>query len=193
MTSVLILYYSKRGNTAKMARLIARGVASVADCQATLRCVESTEPEAVPSKDPVVCHQDMLECDAMILGSPAYFGNMACALKTFIDSTGDLWFSGAMAGKPGGVFTSGSSLHGGQETTLINMMMPLIHHGMLIVGLPYTEKSLLYTRSGGTPYGPSHWSEFESSRPIDADEKSMCLAFGKRIAEITRNLNCAQN
>jgi len=188
MTQVLVLYYSKRGNTKKMARLIARGIESVDACQAVLRTVESSVEGYQPT-DLIVTEADMQQCDAMVLGSPAYFGNMAADLKSFIDTTGNLWFSGAMEGKPAAVFTSGSSLHGGQETTLLSMMIPLLHYGMLVMGLPYSEKSLLYTKSGGSPYGPSHWTEFESRRPIDADEKQLCLALGKRIAEVTKQLN----
>ncbi|WP_395374556.1 NAD(P)H:quinone oxidoreductase [Marinicella sp. W31] len=187
MTQVLVLYYSKRGNTKKMARLIARGVESVDGCQAVLRTVESSV-EDYQATDPIISESDMQQCDALVLGSPAYFGNMAADLKSFIDTTGNLWFSGAMEGKPAGVFTSGSSLHGGQETTLLSMMIPLLHYGMLVMGLPYSEKSLLYTKSGGSPYGPSHWTEFESKRPIDADEKQLCLALGKRIASCAHRL-----
>ena len=191
MTQVLVLYYSKRGNTKKMARLIARGVESVDNCQAVLRTVESSV-EGYEATDPIVSETDMQQCDALVLGSPAYFGNMAADLKSFIDTTGNLWFSGAMEGKPAGVFTSGSSLHGGQETTLLSMMIPLLHYGMLVMGLPYSEKSLLYTKSGGSPYGPSHWTEFESRRPIDADEKQLCMALGKRIAGCAQQLKSAE-
>jgi NAD(P)H dehydrogenase (quinone) len=120
----------------------------------------------------------------LILGSPARFGNMAASLKAFIDDTGTQWFSGTLVDKPAAVFTSSSSLHGGQETTLLTMMLPLLHHGMIVVGLPYTEKSLLATESGGTPYGPSHWSGLDSDRVIDKHEKSLCIALGKRVAEI---------
>ena len=188
MTQILILYYSKRGNTKKMARLIARGVESVEGCQAQLRTVESSV-EGYTATDPIVTEEDMKQCNGLVLGSPAYFGNMAADLKSFIDTTGNLWFSGVMEGKPAGVFTSGSSLHGGQETTLLSMMIPLLHYGMLVMGLPYSEKSLLYTKSGGSPYGPSHWTEFESRRPIDADEKQLCIALGKRIATCAQQLN----
>lgn len=188
MTKVLVLYYSKRGNTQKMARLMARGVESVEGCEAMLRTVESDIPEAERPNDPLVTEQDMIDCDALILGSPSYFGNMASPLKKFIDSTGNLWFSGAMEGKPSGVFATASSLHGGQETTLINMMIPLLHFGMVIVGLPYSEKSLLYTESGGSPYGATHWADFESNRTIDKNEKQLCLAQGKRIAKMAKKL-----
>ncbi len=186
---VLILYYSKRGNTQKMARLMARGVESVEGCEAVLRTVESDLPDAVSPNDVIVSEQDMIDCDAMLIGSPSYFGNMASPLKKFIDTTGSLWFSGAMEGKPAGVFATASSLHGGQETTLINMMIPLLHFGMVIVGLPYSEKSLLYTQSGGSPYGATHWAEIESNRSIDHNEKQLCLAQGKRIARMAKKLN----
>jgi NAD(P)H dehydrogenase (quinone) len=192
MTRVLVLYYSKRGNTRKMARLMARGVAAVDGCEASLRTVESDLPDANAPLDALVTEQDMRDCDALIIGSPSYFGNMASPLKKFIDTTGNLWFSGDMEGKPAGVFCTASSLHGGQETTLINMMVPLLHFGMLVVGLPYSEKSLLYTQSGGSPYGATHWADFESSRGIDQNEKQLCLAQGKRIAELAKKLGSAE-
>ena len=188
MTKVLVLYYSKRGNTQKMARLIARGIQSVDGCEAMLRTVESDLPYAEKPNDVIVTEQDMIDCDAVILGSPSYFGNMASPLKKFIDTTGNLWFSGEMEGKPAGVFATASSLHGGQETTLINMMIPLLHFGMVIVGLPYSEKSLLYTQSGGSPYGATHWAEVESNRGIDQNEKQLCLAQGMRTARFAQKL-----
>ncbi|VAW42232.1 NAD(P)H dehydrogenase (quinone), Type IV [hydrothermal vent metagenome] len=188
VTKVLVLYYSKNGNTQKMARLMARGIASVDGCEAMLRTVESDLPDTEKPNDALVTTQDMIDCDALILGSPSYFGNMASPLKKFIDTTGNLWFSGEMEGKPAGVFTTASSLHGGQETTLINMMIPLLHFGMVIVGLPYSEKSLLYTKSGGSPYGATHWAEVESNRGIDLDEKQLCIAQGKRTARFAQKL-----
>ncbi len=188
MIKVLVLYYSKRGNTQKMARLMARGVESIDGCEAMLRTVESDLADADKPNDLIISEQDMLDCDAVLLGSPSYFGNMAAPLKKFIDSTGNLWFSGAMEGKPAGVFATASSLHGGQETTLINMMIPLLHFGMIIVGLPYSEKSLLYTQSGGSPYGATHWAEMKSNRAIDQNEKQLCLAQGKRIATLAKQL-----
>ncbi len=187
-TKVLVLYYSKRGNTQKMARLMARGIESVDGCEAMLRTVKSDLPDAEKPNEALVTEQDMIDCDALILGSPSYFGNMASPLKGFIDTTGNLWFSGQMEGKPAGVFCTASSLHGGQETTLINMMIPLLHFGMVIVGLPYSEKSLLYTESGGSPYGATHWADFESNRSIDKNEKQLCLAQGKRIAGFAQKL-----
>ncbi|MFC3194461.1 NAD(P)H:quinone oxidoreductase [Marinicella sediminis] len=188
MTKVLVLYYSKRGNTQKMARLMARGVGSVEGCEAMLRTVESDLPGAEKPTEALVTEQDMKDADALIIGSPSYFGNMASPLKKFIDTTGNLWFSGDMEGKPAGVFCTASSLHGGQETTLINMMIPLLHFGMVIVGLPYSEKSLLYTQSGGSPYGATHWADFESNRSLDQNEKQLCLAQGKRIAQMAQQL-----
>jgi len=192
MTKILILFYSKRGNTQRMARLMARGVESVAGCEAMLRTVESDLPDAEAPTEAVVTEQDMRDCDGLVLGSPSYFGNMASPLKKFIDTTGNLWFSGDMEGKPGSVFATASSLHGGQETTLMNMMVPLLHFGMVLVGLPYSEKSLLYTQSGGTPYGATHWADFESNRSIDANEKQLCLAQGKRMAEMAQRLRPKQ-
>ncbi len=187
MTKILILYHSKHGNTAKMARLIGRGVESVTGSEAVIRCVpDNGDDNHLP--DLAVQRSDLQNCDGLIIGSPARFGNMAAPLKTFIDDTGAEWFSGTLSGKPAAVFTSSSSLHGGQETTLLTMMLPLLHHGMLIVGLPYSEPALLDTASGGTPYGPSHWSGNDSGRAIDHGEKSLCLALGKRVAQIASRL-----
>jgi len=187
-TNVLIVYYSKHGNSAKMAKLIARGVASVEHCNATIRSVKPVGDEDYGGVDPIVSEQDLQSCDGLILGSPARFGNMAAPLKQFIDETGTQWFSGTLTDKPAAVFTSSSSLHGGQETTLLTMMLPLLHHGMLIAGLPYSEKALLHTESGGTPYGPSHWSGNDSERVIDKNEKNLCLAMGKRVADFAKRL-----
>lgn len=189
MVQILILYYSKHGNTRKMARLIARGVESIDGCQAVLRTVESNLGDDAVAKDPIISEQDMIDCDGFVMGSPCYFANMAAPLKQFIDQTGNLWFSGKMEGKPASVFTTGSSLHGGQETTLTNMLIPLMHYGMVLVGIPYSEKALLYTTSGGSPYGATHWTEFESNRPIDNNEKQLCIAQGKRMAEMAMKLS----
>lgn len=188
MCQILILYYSKHGSTEKMARLIARGVASVNGCHAVLRTVESQLEGVVEPKDPLVSEQDMADCDGLVLGSPCYFGNMASPLKQFIDSTGNLWFSGKMEGKPGSVFVSGSSLHGGQESTLLNMMVPLLHYGMVVCGLPYSEQALLHTQSGGSPYGATHWGNTESNQNIDQQERELCLAQGKRMAQLAQKL-----
>lgn len=195
MSEILVLYYSRYGNVATMARHIAHGIESVDGCQARVRCVppvssvcEATEaaiPEAGP---PYATPQDLQECDGLALGSPTRFGNMAAAMKSFLDGTGDLWASGSLAGKPASVFTSTASLHGGQETTLVSMMMPLFHHGMLLLGLPYSEAELLTTRSGGTPYGASHLAGTENDIEISGEEKQLCIAQGKRLATICRQL-----
>ncbi len=189
--NILVLYYSKHGNTSKMAKLIARGIQSQENCNAIIRTVPSVGDEDYKPKDALVSQEDLSQCDGLILGSPARFGNMAAPLKSFIDDTGLAWFSGTLSNKPGAVFTSSSSLHGGQEATLLSMIVPLLHHGMLIVGLPYTEKSLLLTESGGTPYGASHWSGNESERSIDKHEKNLCMALGKRVAVIARKQKTA--
>jgi len=183
-TNVLIVYYSKHGNSAKMAKLIARGIESKDNTNAIIRTVKPAGDEDFSSADPIVSNDDLNNCDGLILGSPARFGNMAAPLKLFIDETGLQWFSGTLSDKPAAVFTSSSSLHGGQETTLMSMILPLLHHGMIIVGLPYSEKSLLLTESGGTPYGASHWSGNDSERSIDKHEKNLCIALGKRVAVV---------
>jgi len=184
ITHILIVYYSKHGNSAKMAKLIARGVESLENTEAIIRTVKAIGDEDFNNIDPIVSDADLSLCDGLILGSPARFGNMAAPLKQFLDETGTQWFSGMLCNKPAAVFTSSSSLHGGQETTLLTMMLPLLHHGMILVGLPYTEKALLVTESGGTPYGASHWSGNDSERAIDKNEKSLCIALGKRVADI---------
>ncbi|MCB1829014.1 MAG: NAD(P)H:quinone oxidoreductase [Chromatiaceae bacterium] len=189
MSYILILYYSRYGATAGMARQIARGVEQVAGIEARLRtvpevsatceAVDATVPEAGA---PYATLDDLANCAGLALGSPTRFGNMAAALKYFIDGTGALWLSGAMIGKPAGVFTSTSSMHGGQETTLTSMMLPLLHHGMLLLGLPYSETDLLHTRSGGTPYGPSHLAGNDSKLPLSKEESQLCRALGQRLA-----------
>jgi NAD(P)H dehydrogenase (quinone) len=184
--NILIVYYSKHGNSAKMAKLIARGVESLENTEAIIRSVATQGDEDFIQIDPVVTQQDLNQCDGLILGSPARFGNMAAPLKQFLDETGTQWFSGTLINKPAAVFTSSSSLHGGQETTLLTMMLPLLHHGMIIVGLPYSEKALLHTESGGTPYGASHWSGNDSERIIDKNEKALCVALGKRVATVAK-------
>lgn len=198
MANILILYYSRYGATAEMARQIARGVEEVAGMQAMLRTVppvspvcEATEPAVPDSGAPYVSTADLESCDGLILGSPTRFGNMAAPLKHFIDSTSPLWLTGALVGKPAAVFTSTSSLHGGQETTLLSMMLPLLHHGMLIAGLPYSQTELLHTTTGGTPYGPSHLAGVDSKLPLSDDEKQLCQAMGKRVASIARKLASA--
>lgn len=195
MLEILVLSYSVHGNTHALAREVARGVERVDGCAARLRSVapvtSAIEPKQVdfPDDGPAqVERRDLSECAGLVLGSPTRFGNMAAALKFFLDSTGAEWFSGALAGKPAAVFTSTSSLHGGQEATLLSMMLPLLHHGMYIVGLPYTERRLLNTRSGGTPYGASHWSGPDSDRALDEDEIHLARVLGRRVAELAARL-----
>ena len=195
MDYVLILYYSTYGATAQMAQQIARGV-EAAGLEARLRTVpgvsanhEATAPPVPDAGAPYASLEDLRDCAALALGSPTRYGNMAAAMKYFIDGTSQLWLSGALAGKPAGVFTSTSSMHGGQETTLITMMLPLLHHGMLIMGLPYTESELLTTSTGGTPYGPSHTAGSDSKRPLSDEEKHLCTALGKRIADVSSRLD----
>ena len=184
-TRILVLFYSRQGNTLSMARQIARGV-EAAGAVASLRTVPALgDPEAgeIPDDGPAYVNKDDLaECDGLIIGSPTRFGNMAAPLKAFLDSTGAEWFSGTLTGKPAGVFTSTGSLHGGQESTLLSMMLPLLHHGMLMVGLPYSEESLMRTRSGGTPYGPSHLAGPDADRDLDDTEARLCRVLGERVA-----------
>ncbi len=195
MNELLVLYYSRSGNVATMAQQIARGIESVSGCQARIRTVpavstvsEATEDSIPESGAPYVSQEDLEECKGLALGSPTRFGNMAAPLKYFLDSTGDAWFSGAMIGKPACVFTSTSSLHGGQESTLLSMMLPLMHHGMLLMGLPYSEHDLANTSTGGTPYGPSHLAGAESRNPLSDEEKRLCQAMGKRLAGTAKQL-----
>lgn len=192
---ILVLYYSLHGHTADMARQVARGVESVAGASARLRTVPAVRsglqdpPAAVPdSGPPYACLQDLEECGGLIIGSPTRFGNMAAALKYFLDGTSAEWFSGTLADKPGAVFTSTSTLHGGQESTLLSMMLPLLHHGMLMVGLPFTEPAIIRTRSGGTPYGASHFSGWEGENNLDRDESELCKALGSRVAKFALKL-----
>ena len=187
---ILVLYYSRHGATAEMARQVARGVEQFDGMQARLRTVpavsavsEAVEDSIPASGAPYADSVDLRDCAGLVLGSPTRFGNMAAPLKYFLDGTGALWMSGGLIGRPAGVFTSTSSLHGGQETTLLSMMLPLLHHGMLILGLPYSETELLSTRSGGTPYGPSHTAGIDSKLPLSDEEKHLCTALGKRLAE----------
>jgi len=195
MTDILVLYYSRHGATAEMARLIARGIEEVPGMQARLRTVpavstvcEATEDEIPDDGAPYVCLEDLRECAGLALGSPTRFGNMAAPLKYFIDSTSALWLEGALIGKPAALFTSTSSLHGGQETTLTSMLLPLLHHGMLILGLPYSAPELMNTRSGGTPYGASHHAGADNKLPLSDDEKNLCRALGRRLAETAQAL-----
>ncbi len=195
MDEILVLYYSRHGATAAMAQQIARGVEEVSGAQARLRTVpavssvcEALEDDIPTSGPPYASHDDLRECHGLILGSPTRFGNMAAAMKHFIDSTSDVWLSGALADKPAGVFTSTSSLHGGQESTLLSMMLPLLHHGMLITGLPYSETDLIHTATGGTPYGASHLAGVDSKNPLSEEEKRLCKAQGRRVAEVAVKL-----
>lgn len=196
MGTVLILYYSRHGATREMARRIARGVEQVAGMQAQLRTVPSVsaECEAVSPKIPeegdlYASLEELAGCDGLILGSPTRFGNMAAPLKYFLDQTSSLWLQGRLTNKPCAVFTSTSSLHGGQESTLLSMLLPLLHHGMLFVGLPYSESALLTTNTGGTPYGCSHLAGADNDLPISDEEHKLCLALGKRVATIAEQLS----
>ena len=191
---ILVLYYSRHGATAEMARHIARGIEQ-AGFEARLRTVPavSTECEAVapeiPAEGALYATLDALKhCAGLVLGSPTRYGNMAAAMKYFLDGTNSLWLTGALVGKPAAVFTSTASLHGGQESTLLSMMLPLLHHGMLICGLPYSEAALIETRGGGTPYGASHHAGADGKRPLDEHEIALCRALGLRLAQTAGQL-----
>ena len=196
MSEILVLYYSQGGAVKEMAQIIARGVESVNGAKARIRTVpkvsancEATESDIPASGDPYAELSDLEECIGLALGSPTRFGNMAAPMKYFLDGTAGLWLKGALIGKPAAVFTSSGSMHGGNETTLLTMMLPLMHHGMLIVGLPYSEPELSSTQSGGTPYGASHIGGAIDDKPITTDEKKLCMALGKRLAETALKLN----
>ncbi|MCC5857032.1 MAG: NAD(P)H:quinone oxidoreductase [Ectothiorhodospiraceae bacterium] len=192
---ILVLYYSRTGATHQLAEQIVRGVEMVPDAVAVLRTVppvspvcEATEPD-VPAQGPPYLEPGELEqCDGLALGSPTRFGNMAAPLKHVLDGTSDLWLSGALSGKPAACFTSTGSMHGGQESTLLSMMLPLLHHGMLIMGIPYSEPGLMRTRSGGTPYGASHFAGSDGEQPLTEDESALCRALGKRLAQTAARL-----
>jgi NAD(P)H dehydrogenase (quinone) len=195
MSEILVLYYSRNGKTAQLARLVARGVEEVAGMRARLRSVPPvapvTEATALPEPDdgaPYATLGDLRDCAGLVLGSPTRFGNMAAPLKHFLDSTATDWISGTLAGKPAGVFTSTSTQHGGQETTLVSMMLPLLHHGMLIVGIPYTEAALNRTTGGGSPYGASHVSGTSDQHAISDDERLLARVLGRRVADVARRL-----
>jgi len=195
MGEILILYYSAGGSVRRLAELIADGVERVPGAEARLRTVprvapvtETAAPQIPPAGAPYCEPRDLERCAGLALGSPARFGNMAAPLKAFLDRTTPLWIKGSLAGKPACVFTSSASLHGGQETALVSMMLPLLHHGMLIVGLPYTLAELNATRSGGTPYGPSHFAGVAGDLPVTEEERLLCIAQGKRLAEIALRL-----
>lgn len=187
---ILVLFYSRHGATRKLAELIAQGVESVPGCDARLRTVpavstvaEATESDVPADGAPYVELDDLRECAGLAVGSPTRFGNMAAAMKYFWDGTATDWLAGTLAGKPACVFTSTGSLHGGQESTLLSMMIPLFHHGLMVLGLPYTNPELMTTSSGGTPYGASHWSGLDGKKTITEDEKRLALALGRRLAE----------
>ena len=195
MTRILVLYYSRGGSTAALARHAARGAGAVAGVEAILRTVPRVSPvsaamtPAVPEDGPpYATAEDLAGCDGLLLGSPTRFGNMAAPLKHFLDETGALWLAGALAGKPAGVFTSTASLHGGQESTLLSMMLPLLHHGMVIVGLPYTEAALTETRGGGTPYGASHVTFDPPETRLSEHERALAQTLGRRVADFARRL-----
>ncbi len=195
MADILVLYYSHGGAVREMAQLVARGVESVDGAKARIRTVpkvsavsEATEPEIPATGAPYVELKDLEECAGLALGSPTRFGNMAAALKYFLDGTSGLWMKGALIGKPAAVFTSTASMHGGNEATLLSMMIPLLHHGMLIVGLPYSEPELTSTTSGGTPYGASHVAGPADDKPMSDAERRLCIALGKRLAETALKL-----
>ncbi len=194
-SDILVLYYTQGGSIRRMAELIADGIERVPGATARLRTVPKVaatttiaEPVIPASGAPYCELKDLEQCIGLALGSPTRFGNMAAPMKFFLDGTAGLWLSGALAGKPACVFTSTASLHGGQETTLVSMMLPLLHHGMLIVGLPYTEPALSSTQSGGTPYGPSHVAGVADDRPVSEAERILCVAQGKRLAEAALKL-----
>jgi len=195
MSEILVLYYSRDGSVARMAQLIARGVEEVAGVEARLRTVANVSTvceavaESIPEQGaPYASLDDLKECAGLALGSPAYFGNMASPLKHFLDSTGSLWLSAAMSDKPAAVFTSSGSLHGGQESCLLSMMVPLFHHGMLLLGLPSSENDLNTTSSGGSPYGVSHWAGADGKREISDEEARLCRALGRRLAQAVTRL-----
>ncbi|WP_101759961.1 NAD(P)H:quinone oxidoreductase [Oceanicoccus sp. KOV_DT_Chl] len=197
---ILVLYYSRHGAVAEMAKQVARGVEQVSGIEARVRTVPavSTVCEAseddIPADGPLYCSMDDLQqCAGLVLGSPTRFGNMAAPLKYFIDGSSSLWLSGAMIDKPAAVFTSTASLHGGQESTLLTMLLPLLHHGMVAVGLPYSEAALMSTRSGGTPYGASHLAGQQGERVLDQDESTLCQALGKRVAGLALQLTVEVN
>jgi NAD(P)H dehydrogenase (quinone) len=192
---ILVLFYSRHGATRKLAELIAQGIESVPGCDARLRTVpavstvaEATAPDVPADGAPYVEAADLQECAGIAVGSPTRFGNMASAMKYFWDGTSGEWLAGTLAGKPAAVFTSTGSLHGGQESTLLSMMIPLLHHGLVIVGLPYTNPDLMTTASGGTPYGASHWAGLDGRKPVTDEEKRLAVAQGKRLAETARRL-----
>jgi len=192
---ILVLFYSRKGATAELARQVCRGVESVTGARSRLRTVpgvasvvEAVQPAVPAEGPPYATHEDLRECAGLVMGSPTRFGNMAAPLKFFLDGTSALWVSGALAGKPAGVFTSTQTLHGGQETTLLSMMLPLLHHGMYIVGLPYTDLALSKTRGGGSPYGASHFAGDETQPRLTDEERTLAVHLGRRVAELAVKL-----
>jgi NAD(P)H dehydrogenase (quinone) len=195
MTEILVLYYSLHGSVKQLAQHVAHGVESVPGCRANVRTVPKVMSErdtpAIQVPDagaPFATLEDLRQCAGLALGSPSRFGNMSAAMKHFWDGTSGLWLEGALAGKPACVFTSTASLHGGQETTLLSMMLPLLHHGMVIAGLPYTRPELSQTQAGGTPYGASHWAGPDGKRPVTEEERRLAFAQGQRLAELALRL-----
>ncbi len=193
--TILVLYYSRNGATRQLAELIAEGIESVPGASARLRTVpavsavcEATESDIPASGPPYVEYRDLEECAGLALGSPTRFGNMASAMKYFLDNSTSQWLSGALTGKPACVFTSTGSMHGGQESTLLSMMLPLMHHGMLIMGLPYSHPELMNTQTGGSPYGVTHFAKADGSAPISAEEKKLAIAQGQRLAQVALQL-----
>jgi len=198
MNEILVLYYSRQGSTAALARQVCRGVEAVAGMRARLRTVpavgattERLDPPVPDGGPPYATHDDLLQCCGLVLGSPTRFGNMAAPVKFFLDGTSALWLSGALVGKPAAVFTSTQTLHGGQESTLLSMMVPLLHHGMYLVGLPYTEPGLTDTRSGGTPYGASHVAAVSGHGELSDSERQLARALGTRVAALAAQLRVA--
>lgn len=192
---ILVVYHSRHGSTAELARQVCRGIESIEGAMATLRSVPDLSAEneravkAVPDAGaPFVSLEDLRRCDGLLIGSPTRFGNMAAAVKYFLDSTSALWAEGALIGKPAGAFTGSSSLHGGQESTLLTMLLPLLHHGMVIVGIPYSESALSSTRSGGTPYGASHFTPYGKPTALSVEEIALARAHGARVAELALDL-----
>ena len=193
--TILVLYYSRHGATRKLAELIAQGIESVPGLEARLRTVpavstvaEATAPAIPLDGAPYVELSDLAECAGLALGSPTRFGNMAAAMKYFLDGTAAEWLAGTLSGKPAVVFASTGSLHGGQEATLLSMMIPLLHHGMLVMGLPYTHPELMTTSSGGSPYGATHWAGIDGDKQVSEDEKRLAIALGRRLAEAAARL-----
>jgi len=196
MKEVLVLYYSHTGAVREMAQAVARGVEQVEGAGARVRTVpkvstvcEATEPQVPAAGAPYVELKDLEDCIGLALGSPTRFGNMAAPLKYFLDSTGELWLKARLAGKPAAVFTSTATLHGGQETTLVSMMLPLLHHGMVLVGLPYSQSELFSTAGGGTPYGASHHAGVANEHPVSELERKLCIALGRRLAQVALKLD----